>query len=380
MLKIDKLSYWEKKTFLESIDFLIIGAGIVGYSTVLHLKKKYPTAKIVLIERGLLPAGASSKNAGFACFGSATELIDDINNYGEDLVWETVALRWQGLKHLRKIIGDDNLKLEINGSWDLITDKDDDLFLSTKSQLPYLNDKILKITEQKDVFSIDDSVCNKFGFKNIDTSIYNKLEGQIDTAAMNHHFHKLAIENGIHVLFGIEATDVVEEGTSFIRTTIGEIYAKKIIICTNGFSSTLLDSEKVKPARAQVLITKPIDNLPFAGTFHYDKGYYYFRNIDGRVLLGGGRNLDFEGETTSKLETTQMIQHKLEELLREIILPGIDFEIDYSWAGIMGVGEGKKPIIKQISKSIYCGIKMGGMGVAIGSLVGKEISDLINDF
>jgi hypothetical protein len=35
----------------------------------------------------------------------------------------------------------------------------------------------------------------------------------------------------------------------------------------------------VKPARAQVLITEPIDNLDVRGTFHLDCGYYYFRNI-----------------------------------------------------------------------------------------------------
>jgi len=68
MLNIDKLSYWERKNFFENLDFLIIGAGIVGYSTALHLKKNNANAKILIIERGFLPSGASSKNAGFACF------------------------------------------------------------------------------------------------------------------------------------------------------------------------------------------------------------------------------------------------------------------------------------------------------------------------
>ena len=29
-------------------------------------------------------------------------------------------------------------------------------------------------------------------------------------------------------------------------------------------------------------------NLKIKGSFHYEKGYYYFRNIDNRILLGGG--------------------------------------------------------------------------------------------
>jgi gamma-glutamylputrescine oxidase len=31
----------------------------------------------------------------------------------------------------------------------------------------------------------------------------------------------------------------------------------------------------------------------------------------------------------------------------------------------------KKPIIENISQNVVCAVRMGGMGVAIGSLVGK---------
>jgi hypothetical protein len=43
----------------------------------------------------------------------------------------------------------------------------------------------------------------------------------------------------------------------------------------------------------------------------------------------------------------------------------------------MGIGSHKKPIEEQLSQHVYCGVRMGGMGVAIGSLIGKETADLI---
>jgi len=91
--------------------------------------------------------------------------------------------------------------------------------------------------------------------------------------------------------------------------------------------------------------------------------------------LGGGRNLDIKGETTTKLAETEKIQQSLENILKHTILPKIDFEIEHRWSGIMGVGSQKKPIVKQLSNHVYCGVRMGGMGVAIGSLIGKEVSD-----
>jgi glycine/D-amino acid oxidase-like deaminating enzyme len=148
------------------------------------------------------------------------------------------------------------------------------------------------------------------------------------------------------------------------------------LFATNGFAGKLTNGS-VKPARAQVLITKPIPNLDIKGTFHLDKGYYYFRNIGDRILFGGGRNLDFEGETTTEFGQTEIIQNRLEQLLKEVILPNRNFEIEHRWSGIMGLGNQKNPIVQQLSEHVYCGVRLGGMGVAIGSLIGVELADLV---
>jgi len=75
------LSYWEIQTWLSNVDYTIIGSGIVGLNCALQLKKRFPKAKIVILEKGILPQGASTKNAGFACFGSLSEIIDDLKQH-----------------------------------------------------------------------------------------------------------------------------------------------------------------------------------------------------------------------------------------------------------------------------------------------------------
>ena len=64
------LSFWEKESFLNRSDYVIIGSGIVGLSAALHLKQREKGKKVTVLERGILPSGASTKNAGFACIGS----------------------------------------------------------------------------------------------------------------------------------------------------------------------------------------------------------------------------------------------------------------------------------------------------------------------
>ena len=70
---------------------------------------------------------------------------------------------------------------------------------------------------------------------------------------------------------------------------------KKLLFATNGFANQLTNGA-VKPARAQVLITEPIANLDIKGTFHLDKGYYYFRNIGGRILQIGAYGFGFSSD------------------------------------------------------------------------------------
>jgi glycine/D-amino acid oxidase-like deaminating enzyme len=139
----------------------------------------------------------------------------------------------------------------------------------------------------------------------------------------------------------------------------------------------LLPELQVEPARAQVLITSPLERLPFQGCFHYDRGYYYFRDVGDRVLFGGGRNLNFEGEHTAEFGLTDQIQNHLDQLLRDMILPGQKFSVEQRWSGIMGLGPKKSTIIKNISTNVVCAVRMGGMGVAIGTLVGEEAAALV---
>jgi len=232
------------------------------------------------------------------------------------------------------------------------------------------------ITGIDQVFALDSSIIKNAGFSMFDKAISHKAEGQIDTGKMINSLYKLAIENNIQVLNSTSATSV--ESDYELLTDRGKIKFQKLIICTNGFAKDFLPKEDIEPARAQVIITKPIPDLKFKGIFHFEEGYYYFRNIHNRVLFGGARNLDKKGENTNQIGNTSIITNQLKHILKTQILPNTDFEIDYSWSGIMGVGNVKSPIIKQVSKNIYCGVRLGGMGVAIGSIVGKEIAEMVD--
>jgi glycine/D-amino acid oxidase-like deaminating enzyme len=373
------LSYWEQDTYFSNIDVLIVGSGIVGLTAALELKTANPSQKIVVIERGFLPCGASSKNAGFSCFGSVSELLDDLTKNSEDNVFQIVEKRWKGLQQLRKNLGDENLELYNLGGYEVFNDEV--FYGQCAEKIPYLNTMLKGIIGNDTVYKNADAKIDQFGFNKVSHLIENSFEGQINSGKMISSLIRKVQEIGVIILNSLEVKQLFENEVNVEVELTNGIHFKprKVLVATNGFAKQLLPELDVQPARAQVLITEPIENLKLEGTFHYDAGYYYFRNIDNRVLFGGGRNLDFKGEETTEMEVTALIQNKLDELLQTVILPTTEYKVAQRWSGIMGVGEVKATIVKSISKNVYCAVRMGGMGVAIGSLIGKEAADMIDE-
>ncbi|MCB0696512.1 MAG: FAD-binding oxidoreductase [Chitinophagaceae bacterium] len=372
-------SYWEQQSFFK-YDHIVIGSGITGLSTAIELRAKYPHASVLVLERGLVPAGASTRNAGFACMGSVTELLDDLEVMSEAEVVGLFEQRKRGLALLRSRLGDEAIGYAENGSYELI----DANAKEALNHIDYLNGLLLPVNN-KPSFRLANERIKSSGFseKYTEALIENTCEGELNTGMMMRALAAHAIEYGVEIKTGarVAGYEEKEDGVLVVveNTTGIEPYLLRcttLNICTNAFTGLLLPGEDIIPGRGQVLVTRPIPGLKFKGIYHFDKGYYYFREIDGRILLGGGRNLDFEGERTGEAFVTEMIQENLEQKLREVIIPGVDFEIERRWAGIMAFGENKQPIIKVFSNRVFGAFRFGGMGVALGSRAGYELVQL----
>ena len=143
------LSFWEKESFVKQYDFLIIGAGIVGLNTALALRQKYATAEIAILDRGWLPSGASTKNAGFACFGSAGEMLDEIARTSE---LEAVGLyekRYLGIQKLLGRYGADRIGFQATGGMEVFSSRDSEDAVRVFNHLNGLNAMLRSVHGQE---------------------------------------------------------------------------------------------------------------------------------------------------------------------------------------------------------------------------------------
>jgi glycine/D-amino acid oxidase-like deaminating enzyme len=372
-------SYWEQQSFLH-YDHIVIGSGIVGLSTAIELRDRFPQKRVLVLERSLFPFGASTRNAGFACMGSFTELLDDLKTNSETEMVALFIKRKKGLDILRNRLGNDAIGYQENGSFELISEKE----LPLLEKLPHINHVIEHATGEIP-FRLANEKIGEFGFAKdkVSAMIENLGEGELHTGKMMRALTDYALSKGVEIKTGAEVSSFEENGKVVVVTIKDPVRREsinlqcdKLFICTNAFTKQLLPEVNINPGRGQVLITEPIKDLLFKGIYHFDEGYYYFREIDGRILFGGGRNLDFTGETSTDIALNDAIQHDLEEKLRTLILPGKKVNIAQRWAGIMAFGDTKRPIVGKFGSNVYGAFRMGGMGVALGSAIAKELAAL----
>jgi glycine/D-amino acid oxidase-like deaminating enzyme len=369
--------------------------------------QKNPKLNITILERGVIPSGASTRNAGFSCFGSVSELMYDVQLMGETAMLETVKMRYDGLQRIQKVFKAKEIDYNQWGGYELFEGKKkakdskgklnkgsnsamSDLYDISKleNDIAYLN-KILapalktpkKNGKYLPIYTNASKDIKKLGFQGIEALAFNQLEGQLNSAKLVLALQKAVQSKGVQILFNTEVKKFKshKKGVTITTNLDAPLEAKQFLICTNGFAKQLIPDLDVVPARGQVFVTEPIKNLKFKGCFHFDEGYYYFRNLGNRLLLGGARNADFKNEKTYSLETSATIQKVLEDFMMQRILPkgSKKPKIELRWSGTMGMGKIKKPIIEELQPNVYCAVRMSGMGVAIAPIVAQRALKLM---
>ena len=369
------ISFWEKDSFYANADITIIGGGLMGLWTAIELKKKSPSLSITILERGTTPLGASTRNAGFACFGSLTELLADEASMGTNQMLSIVEKRYKGIQKIKSCFSPSEIELDECGGYEALYNYKGAKELD--EQINYVNQLLSPIINSKNAFVQSTNNISSIGLKNIDQLIHNPHEAGIHSGKLVNALTKLAINKGIQVLNGIEVISWLELNNKIIIQTNQEktITTNQLIVCTNGFTNALLPELNIEPARGQILLTAPIAGLLTKGTFHFDEGFYYWRNIGDRILLGGARNSDFENENTTDLIGSDSIRNKLLAFLKHHLDTNEPILIEQYWSGIMGFTPNKIPLLKKIGNNVLAAIACNGMGVALTPIIAEEVTN-----
>jgi gamma-glutamylputrescine oxidase len=191
-------SIWEERSFSGETALAVVGAGITGLFTALNYSRKHPDHRVVVLESGPHPVGASVKNAGFACFGSPSELLHDLDALGETTALQRVEERWHGLLELRQELGDEAIGFEPVGGYEIFR-ADNVLYTRVAERFDSLNAALRGILG-KDVFVWADDRIAAMGL-GAGHMTWNALEGAVDSGKLMRALLRKVQESGVEVRF-----------------------------------------------------------------------------------------------------------------------------------------------------------------------------------
>ena len=357
-------SYWETKGWLSDLDAVVIGAGIVGMNAGLRLKALHPQWNVLIIDRASL-GGATTRNAGFACFGSPSELLEDWGTLGPEGTVALVQQRWEGLKLLRRTCGDEALRYRSCGATEAFTDRDQ--FHRAATALTTLNEALAPVLGAAP-FSVTKHP-ETWGLCDLAGAISSPLEGTLDTASLAQTLRSNLHRSGVRVLVGVPVADLTPGDKGWaLHTSQGSIEARHVFVANNGWAADLLNLD-VQPVPNTVLVSQPLPEMTLSTTVHHDHGFVYAREVDGRLLIGGGRHWECasEGERAERLISWAQAH----------IQGASNLQVQHRWVGQLGVGAQRTPIVKTVKPGLHVGVRLGGMGVAIGTAIGQKLAELV---
>lgn len=357
-------SFWEQDSFLQSYDLVIVGAGIVGLSSALFYKRKHPNDRVTVLERGFIPQGASTRNAGFACVGSIGEHLADMEKESEENIRKRIVRRYRGLQLLKETLGEESIGYEHCGGYEFF--RSQDKFEKVAAEINRFNGWMQELVSENEVYRPEE----------IDgyPVIHNRLEGALHPGRMMQQLVQKVSAAGVEIKWNSKVESTTEDG--IIQVDGGpSLNAQKILFAANGFVRRLLPEVDIVPARGFVLVTNEQQDLPWKGIFHHDKGYIYFRNVGQRLLIGGARNLDKQTEETDQFGINDKIKNNLVDFVDNVLKLPSGWNIEHQWSGIMGFTPTKTPLIKQLDQRRYVAAGLSGMGIAIGMDVGQSAAE-----
>jgi gamma-glutamylputrescine oxidase len=258
----------------------IVGAGVTGCSCALVLADA--GLRVRVHEAREVASGASGRNGGFALRGAATPYDLARAKLGPERAASLWLLTERALERLAALAGD---AFRRTGS----------LRLATSSA-------------EVEALAAECAALRQDGFAaELQTTLDPPLAGRFDAALVHPPDGAIRPARWVRRLAALAAEAGVEIREHEAVRDLGELEAQHVVLATDGYTERLLPEldEAVRPTRGQVIATAPLAEKRYPRPHYTYDGFRYWHQTDeGRLVLGGFRDLALAGESTRDEATT----------------------------------------------------------------------------
>jgi len=167
-----------------------------------------------------------------------------------------------------------------------------------------------------------------------------------------------------------EHTPALSVSRGKVVTPGGSVSCEHVLVLVDGRLEQLLPEVPVRTVRLQMLGTSPVPQR-FSRPVYLRDGYEYWQQLpDGRMVLGGFRDLGGLEEETSSTQTSPTVQAALDELLASV---APEAAVTHRWAASVGYTTDALPYLGEVRQGVWAAGGYCGTGNVIGALCARQL-------
>lgn len=366
----------ERATLQHAIqaDVCVIGAGITGCSTALHLAEK--GYRVVLLEGNRVGWGASGRSGGQMIFGYAC----DMNKLKALTSPEDARLLWaiadESVSYTRELINKFNIHCDL---------KSGHMHAAVKSR------------HMRELEDWKQEMENEYSYKGLRLLDRSELQPVLASEAYlgglldpnSGHLHPLnytlglaaaAEQAGATIYEGSPATAISYGSPNRVSTPAGQVSCDHLVFCGNAY---LGDTEKrlrnkYMPVGTYIVATETLGKEQATSLIPNDMAVadmnfvldYYRRSADHRLLYGG--RVSYSTLSPSNLERA------MKPRMLKVFPQLEDVRIEYGWGGFVAITVNRAPHFGRLRDNVYFAQGFSGHGIALTGMAGKLMADAIS--
>ncbi|MDH4259477.1 MAG: FAD-binding oxidoreductase, partial [Gammaproteobacteria bacterium] len=354
-------------------DVCVVGAGIAGCSTALHLAER--GYRVVLLEAECIGFGASGRSGGQLIPGYACGQEKLISQRGRDDARRLWDFTVEGVDLLRERVRRHAIECDL--SWG-------HMHCAIKArQSEELRDWHRELVEEYGYHS-----TRFMGRAEVEELLATKryCAGLHDTAAGHCHPLKYALgmaaaaqAAGVHLQEGSRVTSIERGSTVVVRTSNGSVRARQVALCANIGHDDIAPAlaRKIMGVATYIVATRPLGAERATALIRKNMAVsdinwvldYFLRSSDHRLLFGG--RVSYSGiDPVGTARATRL------RMLR--VFPQLaDAEIDYAWGGFVDITMNRAPHFGRLDPNLYFLQGFSGHGMVLTGIAGKILAEAI---
>jgi glycine/D-amino acid oxidase-like deaminating enzyme len=368
-------------------DVIVIGAGLTGVATALHLAKG--GASTLVLERQQINRGASGQNAGSLHFQLEYRLIEHAGDLDEELSFYAALARlaitdWRALETELS----DNIELEMTGGLMVAESAEQMLTLEKKARIERAQGLQVTLLDRTEVLAKAPYLS-----ESITGALYCPDEGHCNPRLLSHAFAREAETAGAKFQMQTEVTGLQRQGdrwlvtTSSAQTSDKQTYTADVVVNAAGaWSGEIARMANlhlpVFPVGLIISVTEKVPAIMDHLIQHVGRKLSLKQVDDGNLLIGGGWSARLP-QTNGKWQADYRAVLDIGELKKNLatardVMPLLeDVHVLRSWTGTTGITPDQLPIIGDIAQAQGFYVAVGGSGFTYGPTYAKLLAELI---